>query len=158
MTLRRHPIAVSKRSETLSRLPLDARLVERLRGTYEALRAEDARLAEVFYAKLFAAAPHLRGMFKGEPEAQARKLMAALDAVVKNFEKPEANAAMIAELGKRHAGYGAKPEHYDLVIDLLVESMEELLGAKGWATRESLREWRMALRLISDQMIAGAGS
>lgn len=154
MPLRRHPVAVPHARDPLARLPLDTALVGRLRRTYERVRAREHRLAEIFYDKLFAAAPHLRSMFPSGPEAQSEKLMSALDAVVRNFEQPSENAALLADLGRRHADYGAQPEHYALVTDLLIESMRELLGAER--DEQSMEEWRLALRLISSQMIGAA--
>jgi nitric oxide dioxygenase len=91
-------------------------------------------------------------MFPADLRTQAEKLTAALDVVVRNFEDPAANAAVLAGLGRRHAGYGVKPEHYRLVVDLLVESMRELGGAAVEEAR--LEEWHGALRLIAQQMIA----
>lgn len=154
MPVKRHPVAVSENRDPLARLPLDTALVARLRATYRRVRERDLRLAEIFYARLFAAAPQLRPLFRGDAESQAQKLMSALDAVVRNLEHPAGNAVMLAELGRRHAQYGAKPEHYAVVTDLIIESMHELLGAE--LDRPALEEWRLALRLISDQMIAGA--
>lgn len=154
MPLKRHPVAVSISIDPLVRLPLDTALIGRLRATYERVRAEDIPLATIFYERLFTAAPHLQPMFRGDLESQRQKLIQALDAVVLNFEKPTENAAMLAALGQRHAQYGAKPEHYDLVIDLLIESMREVLGVD--ANNKDLDDWRIALRLISNQMIAAA--
>lgn len=164
MPVRRHPFAVGKIDAPLTSLPLDRALSSRLRETYDRVRQQDQRLAEVFYGKLFAAAPALQALFKSDRATQAAKLMAALDTVIANFEKPGENAATLAALGQRHAGYGAKPEHYALVVDLLVESMGELLGSEGAAspdrtvssddTKARLEEWRMALELISAHMIA----
>lgn len=156
MTLKRHPVAVSNPIDALARLPVDHVLIQSLRESYGRVRAEELRLATIFYARLFGAAPALRGMFKGDLPSQAAKLTAALDAVVQNLERPRENAEMLAELGRRHAAYGAKPEHYDLVVDLLVESMQEVLQTTG--DDRAIREWRMALRLIADQMIAACGS
>ncbi len=155
MPVRKHPIAMSSAPEQLAHLPLDLGLVGRLRATYARVRAQDLRLAEIFYGKLFAAAPPLRAMFGADLVAQAQKLTLALDAVVDNLENPSTNTSALAELGKRHAGYGVTPQNYDLVIGLLVESMEELLGPG--ADRRGLEDWRMALRLISNHMISGAG-
>jgi len=152
MPVHRHPIANSKDPGPLSSVPLDRSLIERLKASYALVREQDLKLAEIFYAKLFTAAPQLRPMFRSEPQVQTAKLIASLDAIVQNLVDPKANAAMLAALGKRHAGYGAKPEHYDLVIELLVDSMRELLGPR--AQEQSLREWWMALRLVSDQMLA----
>lgn len=156
MPIHRHPIAVPKGSEPLTHVPLDRELIARLKTSYRMVRENGLGLAEIFYAKLFAAAPHLRPMFRTEPTIQAEKLIASLDAIVRNLEAPEENAEMLAALGRRHVGYGAKPEHYDLVIEMLVGSMRELLGSR--ADQKSLDEWRMALRLVSNQMIAAAAS
>lgn len=154
MPVREHPIALSGSGGLLNGLPLDLALVGRLRSTYELVRASDRRFAELFYDKLFAAAPELRPLFRSDLATQAGKLMASLDVVVRNLEKPGENAAMLAALGKRHAAYGAKPEHYELVVKLLIESMQELLGPH--ADQRRLEEWRTALRLISSRMIAAS--
>ncbi len=154
MPVHRHPVAMSRWHAPLHTLPLDLALVERLRATYARVHADELGLATIFYTKLFSAAPHLRSLFPTDLVAQAAKLTAALDAVVRNLEKPRENAAMLADLGRRHAGYGAKPEHYDLVVDLLVLSMQEALHTRS--DDQAIVEWRMALRLIADQMIAAA--
>lgn len=154
MPVHRHPIATTRINDPLTNIPLDRALIARLQATYQVVREQDMQLAENFYAKLFAAAPHLRALFTTEPAAQAKKLIASLGMIVENLADPHQNTAMLTSLGKRHAGYGAKPEHYDLVIDLLIESMRELLGAQ--ANEQNLHEWRLALRLVSDQMINAA--
>ncbi len=80
--------------------------------------------------------------------------MAALDAVLANLENPGESGAMLSQLGRRHASYGAKPEHYTLVVELLTASMKETLGED--ASELAIREWHTALTLISRQMLAGA--
>jgi hemoglobin-like flavoprotein len=152
MPVKRHPVATTHPTQEDARLesiPIDDRVVQQLRASYEQVRGDGTRLAEVFYAKLFAAAPHLRAMFPPDLQAQSEKLMRALDAVVRNLENPRENAAMLAALGQRHAEYGAKPEHYEVVVRLLVESMGEVLSDPAAA---ALQEWRVALDLISRQM------
>lgn len=156
MPVRRHPVANSLAATPLDRLPVDESLVDRLKATYSRVRVHDQEFARSFYAKLFAAAPQLRAMFRSDPSSQALKLTAALDSVVQNLERPRENAAMLAGLGCRHAQYGARPEHYELVVALLVESMQEILHTSS--DDPSIVEWRMALRLIADKMIAASGS
>lgn len=155
MPIRRHPIAAGAVAANLRAVPIDVALAARLRSDFEQILAHELRLGELFYARLFEAAPHLRSLFKSTPEEQARKLIASLESIVRNFEDPESSAALLAELGRRHASYGAKAEHYVLVIDVMIESMAQLFGPRGDPRR--LDEWRMALRLISDQMIAATG-
>lgn len=154
MPVRRHPVAAIPPDGRSGLFPLDAALVSRLKAAYAQVRTADPSLAEIFYAKLFSAAPQLRPMFRDSAAAQAKKLTDALDFVVLNLEHPTTNAVMIADMGVRHAGYGAKPEHYDLVIDLLITSMREALGPG--ADPRALDDWRMSLRLIANQMIAAA--
>lgn len=154
MPVRRHPIATSAVLATPVVIPIDVALIARLRTTYEQVRDRPLDFAERFYAKLFAEAPQLRALFRGDIADQARKLTASLDVVVQNLEDPAANAAMLAELGRRHVGHGARPEHYDVVVRLLVDAMAEVLGPG--TDRRHLDEWRMALRLVSDRMIAAA--
>lgn len=154
MPVHRHPIAVSKKPDALASVPLDHQLITRLRDSFRAVHEHGLLLAESFYAKLFAAAPHLRPLFRSDLKSQSEKLIASLDAVVRNLEHPAENAAMLAALGRRHAGYGAKPEHYDIVIELLVDAMGEVLGPS--ADRRNLEDWRIVLRLVSNQMIAAS--
>lgn len=171
MPVHRHPVASAQANGSFTGIPLDKALIARLRSSFAAVRRHELRLGELFYHKLFTVAPHLRPMFRSEPQAQAAKLIAALDAIVSNLENPEANAAMITALGRRHAEYGARPEHYTLVTEFLVESMRELLAptsqdmdaahpAQGaeQSLSEVLDEWRTALTLISQQMIAASKS
>ncbi|MGP1347870.1 MAG: globin domain-containing protein [Phycisphaerales bacterium] len=154
MPVRRHPIIDPRTGGPLLKIPADEALIGRLRRSFAIVQGEGVRLGELFYQRLFEAAPQVRSMFRSDISAQSAKLIAALEAVVSNLERPEENAAMIAELGRRHAGYGARPEHYVLVTELLVASMEELLGPRIDA--QTLDEWRLVLRLVSEQMIAAS--
>jgi hemoglobin-like flavoprotein len=154
MPLRRHPVALSDDRSQLEAIPLDHELIRRLKEAYRLLRASDLQFAQQFYAKVFQARPALRSLFPADLTQQAQKLVAALDAVVDNLERPAENARLLAELGSRHAGYGVLPEHYDLVVGLLIESMREVLGTN--ASSEILDEWHTVLRLASRKMIAAA--
>ncbi|HEV2667556.1 MAG TPA: globin domain-containing protein, partial [Blastocatellia bacterium] len=64
--------------------------------------------AALFYRRLFELDPTLRPLFKGPIEEQGRKLMDALRLAVKGLDRPEALLPVLADLGRRHAGYGVK--------------------------------------------------
>lgn len=151
MSIRRHPIAAGQTTASLSRVPLDADLVRRLRAVFERVQRHELHLGEVFYSRLFTAAPHLRPLFRGPTSQQAEKLIATLKTVVENLEHPDENAALLADLGRLHASLGVKPEHYELVIDVMIASMEQLLGPH--ADRRDLEDWQRTLQLISHRMI-----
>ncbi len=154
MPVHRHPASASKVGQPITRIPVDTAVIERLRTSYRLVRLKELDFARAFYQKLFEAAPGVRSMFSADIELQSRKLTMALDTIVANLENPEANSHLLAEMGRRHAGYGAKPEHYHLVVETLIASMRDVLGEH--ADERVLEEWRMALRLISRQMIDAA--
>ena len=154
MPVRRHPVALSPDHSPLDSIPLDHGLIRRLKEVYLLIRASDLQFAQRFYDKLFTARPALRSLFRGDMGQQAQKLVASLDAVVENLERPSENARLLSDLGTRHVEYGVQPGDYDLVVELLIESMRELLGPN--ASSEGLDEWRTVLLLASRQMMAAA--
>jgi hemoglobin-like flavoprotein len=124
---------------------------------YVAPIAEPA--AAIFYENLFALDPALRPLFAhaGMGE-QGRKLMAAIGFVVGNLRQPEALLPAVAELGRRHAGYGVQPGHYATVGTALLATLEEGLGeAFTPAVREA---WAAAYGLLAEvmQQAAAEGS
>ena len=147
MPVHRHPVAPLPDA-----IPLDHALIARLRAGFERLRPHADRFALAFYTRLFGVAPHLRPLFSTDQRLQAAKLVASLEAIVDNLGAPTQNADMLAQLGRRHAAYGARPEHYPLVVDLLIQSMRDALGHD--ADPALLDEWRTALELVSRHMIA----
>jgi hemoglobin-like flavoprotein len=162
MPIYRHPITSSEQpsARKLRAVPLDRELISRLRAVYQAARKnDDHSLAKIFYHKLFAAHPELCKMFPECLDEQASKLMAMFDQVIDGLEHPERNVQLLAELGRRHQGYGVRPEHYPIVVELLTDSMKELLeSAPNVLNNEnSIEEWRLMLTLISRQMTCQLG-
>jgi hemoglobin-like flavoprotein len=71
--------------------------------------------ASLFYGRLFELDPSLRHMFHGDMKEQGRKLMNMLTLAVRGLDRPEQLIPAVQMLGRRHTGYGVKPEHYDTV-------------------------------------------
>jgi hemoglobin-like flavoprotein len=107
--------------------------------------------AAIFYRRLFELDPALRPMFAGADMAsQGRKLMAAIGFVVGNLRRPEALLPAVAELGRRHAGYGVQPAHYATVGAALLDTLQVGLGE---AFTPALREaWAAAYGLLAEVM------
>jgi nitric oxide dioxygenase len=82
----------------------------------------------LFYERLFTIAPEVRPMFKGDIGAQADKLMETLGVAVSALKNPSALSPILAQLAKRHAGYGVRDEHYDKVGEALLWTLEQGLG------------------------------
>lgn len=126
--------------------------IELLESTFEALAPQADELASRFYEKLFADHPEVKPMFTHvDIESQKKKLVAALVLVVNNLRNPEALVPALQEMGRRHQGYGVKPEHYPIVASTLLGVMEEMAG-ELW-TGEVATAWTEALNTVATAMI-----
>lgn len=110
--------------------------------------------AAIFYEKLFALNPDLRGLFKSDLSEQGRKLMATLGVVVKGLDAPENILPVAGELAKRHVSYGVRPEHYALVGEALLITLN--IGLGDDFTHETRDAWAAAYGIVSDHMIGAA--
>lgn len=98
-------------------------------------------VAELFYERLFASDPALRPLFMGDMAEQRRKLMTMLGLVVRGLDRLEQLLPAIEALGRRHAIYGVRDDHYATVGSALLWTLEQGLGddftpatRDAWAT------------------------
>jgi len=111
--------------------------------------------AALFYRRLFELDPTLRPLFKGDLEEQGRKLMDMLGVAVKGLDRPEALLPALANLGRRHAGYGVKERDYETVGEALLWTLEQGLGASF--TPEIREAWTTVYKLVAATMRNGGG-
>jgi nitric oxide dioxygenase len=104
-----------------------------------------------FYENLFEAAPGIRHLFKADINEQAGKLITILGYVVAKLDRLELILSDVEKLGERHNNYGARPEHYDVVGDCLIQTLSEGLGDK-W-TDEIQEAWVLAFTTVKTAMI-----
>ena len=74
--------------------------------------------------------------------------------VVENLRKPEVLSQALQGLGARHVKYGALPEHYPLVGNSLLKTLEQYAG-DAW-TLELKDAWAGAYGAITELMLEGA--
>jgi len=111
-------------------------------------------VGEVFYSRLFMMMPSLKSMFSNSMTDQYKKLTDMLSFVVARLEKLDEVAAPAGELAIRHIQYGVKPDHYKLVGQALLWTLEKGLG-KDW--NDELKEaWTACYTILADTMIAAA--
>ncbi|NOX59856.1 MAG: hypothetical protein GXP29_13505 [Planctomycetes bacterium] len=135
---------------------MDQQRIERLESSFNLVAPRAQELADRFYALLFARYPQVRPMFPDQMNDQKQKLIASLVLVVQNIRTPDKLLDPLSQMGQRHAGYGAAPEHYPLVRDTLLEVLGEIAG-DAW-TEQLNGDWSVALDLVSSIMIEGAKS
>lgn len=110
--------------------------------------------AELFYGRLFEVYPEVRPMFKGDMQAQGRKLMAMINTAVNALNNLDAVVQPVKDMGARHAGYGVADGDYDKVADALLWTLEKGLGDDF--TPEVKGAWVEVYTTLADTMKAGA--
>lgn len=110
--------------------------------------------AELFYGRLFEADPALKPLFKGDMKEQGRKLMTMITTVVRGLKNLGALVPAVQDLGRRHAGYGVKDEHYEVVGESLIWTLEKGLGPDF--TPDTKVAWITAYTILADTMKAAA--
>jgi nitric oxide dioxygenase len=111
-------------------------------------------VAMLFYDRLFDIAPQMRAMFPDDMIEQRRKLIAMLAEVVKGLGNLEQVLPAASALAKRHVSYGVKAEHYPVVGDVLLWTLEKGLG-DGW-TPQVADAWGTVYGTVSGYMISEA--
>jgi hemoglobin-like flavoprotein len=126
-----------------------------VKNSWKVFRSIDPLLVgDVFYSKLFSEWPELRQMFPDEMERQYVKLADMLGIIIARLDRLDALTDDILALARRHAGYGVKPEHYKMVGDALIWTLQQGFG-KDW-TSELSEAWLNCYTILSDMMIKGS--
>ena len=130
-------------------LDLDA-----LETSFDLVAPRGDELMDIFYARLFAAAPAVRPLFAGtDLRRQKAMLLGALVLLRKSLRDLDAIVPKLRELGARHVAYGARPEHYPVVGEVLIASMAEVAGAPGARVRARVAA---RVRVVAGAMLEGA--
>lgn len=113
------------------------------------------KAAELFYGKLFEMDPAVKPLFKGDMSEQGKKLMKTITLAVNSLDQLDQLVPIVQELGKRHVGYGVKPEHYTTVGGALLWALEQGLGS---AFTPPVKEaWSLTYQTLAGVMIEAAG-
>ena len=126
--------------------------VDVLERSFKAVAPRGEEFVATFYTRLFSDHPEVKPLFGGADMAvQQKKLLAALVLAVENLRRPDVLGPVLKDLGRRHAGYGAKAEHYGAVGAALLETFSAYLG-EAW-TPEVKQAWVEAYGAISGLML-----
>jgi hemoglobin-like flavoprotein len=134
--------------ELLALTPQQKRLV---RESFQTVQEYSNSLTKLFYGRLFELAPSVRSLFASDLSEQSRKLLEMLATVVNALDRFEELRPQLAELGRRHVTYGARPEHYDVVRVALLWALAQALEHEF--DRDTRHAWDQMLRAISAAMV-----
>jgi methyl-accepting chemotaxis protein len=144
------PAMVPRGEAPVMNLELDA-----LETSFDLVAPRADELMDTFYRRLFEAAPAVKPLFAGTDLARQKgMLLSTLVLLRKSLRNLDAIVPTLRRLGGRHVAYGARPEHYPVVGQVLIASMAEVAGA-DWRP-EYERAWATAFELIAGVMIEGA--
>jgi hemoglobin-like flavoprotein len=126
-----------------------------LEASFDLVAPRGDELMDTFYARLFAAAPAVKPLFAGtDLRRQKGMLLSALVLLRKSLRDLDAIVPALRGLGARHVAYGARPEHYPVVGEVLIASMAEVAGPE-WQPQYQ-RAWAAAFAVVAGVMCEGA--
>ena len=129
--------------------------VEALETSFDLVAPRGDELMDVFYARLFAAAPAVKPLFAHtDLRKQKIMLLRVLGLLRQSLRNLDPIVPVLRDLGARHVAYGAQPEHYPVVGAVLIASMAEVAG-DAWRP-EYERAWAAAFDVVAGAMLDGA--
>ena len=129
--------------------------LEALETSFDLVAPRGDELTNVFYARLFHAAPAVKPLFAHTDMArQKQMLLGALVLLRKSLRDLDAVVPTLRKLGARHVAYGAQPAHYPVVGATLIWAMAEVAG-NDWQRRYS-EAWSEAFTIVAGAMLEGA--
>lgn len=124
-----------------------------VRDHYAAISGDLERLVEDFYRRLFERRPDIRALFPADLARQREHLATAISVIARNIDHLAMLEGPLMEMGARHVAYGARPEHYSLLRELLLESMAGV-RPEHW-NPEVRSAWHDAINAVSVAMLRG---
>ena len=129
---------------------MDKRKIALVQQSFEKVAKLGVKVAELFYAELFAIDPSLRSIFKGSMQEQHTKLLSTLALVVRSLHTPEKIIIPVQKLAVKHLDYGVQPVHYSYVGNALLRTLKKGLGPEF--TPELNDAWVEAFRMLAQIM------
>lgn len=131
--------------------------ISALETSFDHIAPRGDQLVDLFYSRLFAVAPHVKPLFADtDLKRQKAMLLAALILLRKSLRDLDSVTPALRSLGARHVRYGAQPQHYPVVGEVLIVSMAQVAG-EAW-TPEYQLAWTEAFAVVAGVMLEGAES
>jgi methyl-accepting chemotaxis protein len=131
--------------------------LQALETSFDLIAPRGAELMDEFYARLFEAAPAVIPLFAGtDLKRQKAMLLGTLVLLRKSLRNLDAIVPALYDLGARHVSYGARPEHYPVVGEVLIGAMASVAGP-AWSP-EYEAAWTKAFGVVAGAMIDGANA
>ncbi|MGI0116442.1 NO-inducible flavohemoprotein [Zooshikella sp. RANM57] len=137
---------------------LDAQTIATVQATIPLLEQANTAITTHFYQRMFKWNPELKHMFNLSNQhnsTQPRALINAILAYAKHLHEPDRLAQMVEHIAQKHTGFMILPDHYPIVGQHLLATLEEL--APDAATPEVLAAWEKAYAVLANIFIQREG-
>ena len=121
-----------------------------LQSSLHRMLEDHDHFASVFYDKVFEIDPSLRNLFSSDMIGQGRLLTHMLGGIVYSLSRPEHLTTGLKKLGESHVAYGVKPEHYPVVKQAMIYTIDKCLGE--FKTDKTLDAWGKGLDFVMEVM------
>ncbi|MFJ5230424.1 globin domain-containing protein [Kitasatospora sp. NPDC088391] len=121
-----------------------------IRASHAVVEPHGSEVTAYFYAHLFEHNPDVRKLFAEHLNEQQDRLWDALGTLVAHLDDTDTVVGVLRELGRRHAGYGALPEHFPAVGASLLAALAHFAG-DAW-TPEIEASWTALYGVVADVM------
>jgi len=129
--------------------------IRKIRESLPMIREQIAPASSSFYENLFAIAPELRQLFRGDLDDQGMRFMSTLATIADLLDDPEALGPELEGLARAHAGIGVRAAHFAPMGSALMVTLGEALGPAF--TPDLQGAWRAAYDNFAAEMIARGG-
>jgi methyl-accepting chemotaxis protein len=131
--------------------------VETLEESFDLVAPQGDELMRRFYDRLFEVAPGVKPLFANvDMDRQRKALLNMLIVLRESLHDLDDVVPDLQALGAKHAEWGAQPEHYPVVGEVLLGEMAAL-GGDAWKP-EYTAAWQEAYGVVQDVMLAGAAA
>ncbi|EKF73026.1 bifunctional nitric oxide dioxygenase/dihydropteridine reductase 2 [Alcanivorax hongdengensis A-11-3] len=133
---------------------LSAAQLDVIKQTVPVLQENGEVLTRHFYQRMFLENPEVLAFFNPAHQhagTQQRALAGAICAYAQNIENPAALASAVELIAQKHASLGIRAEHYPIVGQNLLASIQEVLGEA--ATPAIIDAWAAAYGVLADIFI-----
>jgi hemoglobin-like flavoprotein len=149
-------IFVSQLNSYINQINMTNKQIDLVKSSWSIVATIDpVTVGSLFYERLFEISPQLRHLFRNPIPEQSKKLLAMINYVIIKLDKLEDILDQMAKLAQRHVSYGVRPDHYRVVGEALLWTLEKGLG-ENW-NNEVKEAWTVCYDTLSAAMINAAG-
>ena len=133
---------------------LDTKQIEVIKSTIPILEDSGEALTQHFYTRMFKGHPQVKEFFNIANQhagTQQGALAASICACAKNIDNPKVLVEILKPVAQKHASLRIQPEHYPIVGEHLLGSIQELL--KIDSKHPIIDAWTVAYALLTEIIV-----